>query len=103
MDLILYGKLGHGATWRQCCKAIGAPPERIYRPERMDYYRKKHLREEGSERNTDNFKRGDEVKDPMLGLGTVCDITGVGTSRILWVNFGGCIKRMEACSAVREG
>jgi len=100
MDYVLYGGLGHEASWRQCCLRIGALPFRLYSEERASYYRKKHealLREQGM---LDRFLPGTVVEHPRFGRGEVLCSSGADQGRVLQIVFSKVGRKMLNASWV---
>lgn len=75
MDEVLYGESGHGATWKACCRRIGARPMRLYQQSADQYFRNVHKREaETQNQVVSTFQPGTTLRHPAFGIGQVLRI-----------------------------
>lgn len=97
VDWLYYGNMGHGVTWKACCKLVGANPQRCLNPERVRYFREKHEKKEIESEMCDVFEHGMEIKHPKFGVGIVCGIEGEEEKRTLNIEFPNVgMKKMSA-------
>lgn len=87
MDHVIYGNLGHGATWKHCCLSVGALPIRLYTDQRAKYHQHKHAEEKKLSEQFDGYRIGCCIDHPVYGVGTIKAITGESVSRNITVNF----------------
>lgn len=87
MDHVLYGKIGHGTSWKQCCMKIRALPIRFYSTESSEYYREKHKKEQRQDEKYDRYAIGSVIKHPTFGVGTIEAIIGESLNRCISVRF----------------
>ena len=86
-DHMVYGNFGHGATWKQCCRIVGAFPIRCYSDRRAEYYQKKHAEEARISSRFDTYCVGDGIEHPKYGYGIIVGIDGESLSRCIVVDF----------------
>ena len=95
MDYMLNGHSSHGATWKNCCRIVGAVPIRCFSKQRADTYLRMHEKERLLNEKYDVYDSGDKIKHPVFGIGTIMDVVGNGISRIACVSFDGAnIKKL---------
>ena len=87
MEHVLYGRGGHGLTWKRCCSMVGAVPIRLYNEERAQHYVRKHEKEERLSKKMDQYHVGDRIMHPVYGMGIINGITGEGVRRCIFVRF----------------
>ncbi len=92
---------GHGEMWKECCRRVGARPNRYYDPTANDI----HLRKEREEKETLRAKRdyltlmkvGDKLLHPKFGIGEICSIENTaGDARLKMVFQSGEMKTISA-------
>ena len=92
---------GHGEMWKECCRRVGARPNRYYDPAANDIY----LRKEREETETLQTKRdyvalmkvGDKLLHPKFGLGEIRSIENTaGDARLKMVFPSGEMKTISA-------
>ena len=82
MDMV-YGNVGHGATWKQCCRIVGTIPIRCYDDQRALFYRRKHAKEEKFSEYYDVYRVGSRIEHPVYGVGVIKEIIGESVRRII--------------------
>lgn len=87
MDHMLYGNLGHGATWKHCCVIVGALPIRCYDEARAKYHQQKHEEESNLNKHLDRYNVGDWINHPQFGHGIIENIQGDALGRFIVVRF----------------
>lgn len=87
MDHMIYGNVGHGVTWKQCCGIVGASPIRCYNENLAEYYRQKHLNESIISEHYDTYTIGDRIEHPRYGVGIIEKISGEGVCRCVFIRF----------------
>lgn len=87
MDHMLYGHIGHGATWKLCCNIVGAMPIRCYNESLAEFYRQKHIAEDKLSEKYDTYKIGDRIKHPKYDIGVIEEISGEGVCRYALIRF----------------
>lgn len=87
MDYMIYGNIGHGATWKKCCGEVGALPIRCYSGERAKYYQYKHEAERKEAETLDHYRIDSFITHPRFGRGKIVEIVGAGVNRYAVVNF----------------
>jgi hypothetical protein len=87
MDHVLYGGMGHGATWKQCCRTVGAIPLRCSSAQQEKYHRQKRAREAELAGRLDGYRPGDRIRHPVYGEGVIAEVTGEGLNRCVLVDF----------------
>lgn len=100
MDHMLNGHMKpphHGPKWKACCLAIGAPPERLYNPEREKMYKRQNLKMASTAIRYGLYEVGKTIIHPTFGSGMIVETNGEGPSRILDVKFSAFgLKRLGA-------
>jgi hypothetical protein len=91
MDHMVYGNMGHGASWKKCCLEVGALPIRCYSRERAKYYQDKHEKEQQKSSVLDQYTTGCFIVHPKFGTGKIVEIVGTDHTRYAVVTF----KNME--------
>ena len=91
MDYMVYGSMGHGASWKKCCQEVGAFPFCCYNCERAKYYQDKHEKEQQKSSVLDQYKAGCFIVHPKFGTGKIVEIIGTDHTRCAVVSF----KNME--------
>ncbi|MCQ2406872.1 MAG: hypothetical protein MJ067_06645, partial [Oscillospiraceae bacterium] len=95
MEYRLYGfSSDHGPCWQDCCRKIGARPEKMYTEEFKQSARQKE-RERVQKTRVDGFKEGSKVSHPKFGEGTVEKIDRMQNITILTIRFGESVKRLD--------
>lgn len=112
MERVLYGRGGHGSTWKLCCGIVGAMPIRCYNKNRDEFYRQKHLKEENLSKHYDTYHIGDVIEHPKFGSGAIIDIFGESVNRSVTIEFTNAgVKKLglawvdsncKKCSAVEK-
>lgn len=96
MDFIIYGKCGHGATWKKCCSVIGAVPRRIYSPVLNALANEKEKRDKELNEILELYEVGDFIKHPIFGKGEIISTDGTGVCKCMDVKFLGGTKTLTA-------
>ena len=90
MDFVLYGKSGHGPTWKACCCRVGARPFRLYRDFYTQYHRELRRQTEAQQsRILAAFAEGTTLVHPVFGPGQVVRVTQQQTQPRLEIRFAG--------------
>ena len=87
MDHMVYGNMGHGATWKKCCIEVGALPIRCYSRERAKYYQDIHEAERKQVALLDHYRTGSLIMHPRFGRGRIVEIVGADINRYALVDF----------------
>lgn len=87
MDHMIYGKLGHGATWKHCCGIVGAFPIRCYDEKLAKYHQRRHEEEARLSVHYDSYHIGSHIEHPTYGIGVIKEITGESVSRRVNIDF----------------
>jgi len=97
MDFMRNGSTSHGPKWKACCREIGAPPERLFNPERCEQFRKKQAAEQAQRQAqarhqeyagfTAEYSPGDIIVHPRYGAGVIELITNEGASSKVLIAF----------------
>ncbi len=87
MDHMVYGNVGHGATWKKCCIEVGALPIRCYSSERAKYFQDKHEAERKEVEALDHYKTGSYIMHPRFGREKIMELVGVDANRYALVDF----------------
>ena len=102
MDHMLYGNLGHGASWKKCCLEVGALPIRCYSDGRARYYRDKHEEEQRRSSALDRYEIGGLILHPRYGTGRIVEIIGTDHTRYAVVSFQGMEDKKLSLAWVAE-
>ena len=87
MDHHLNGITGHGASWKECCIAVGANPQRCYNEERALYHQRKQQEKDRLSSKLDTYRPGDQIMHPRYGKGTIVEITGESVRKTVVIKF----------------
>lgn len=92
--ICLYGNSSHSASWKACCRKIGALPSRIYNPkvEEINLYIENKQKKLDSQ--IESIKKGNMVIHPTYGIGIVNSISD--DKRKLYVNFNNEMRCLSA-------
>ncbi len=96
MDSVIFGKSGHGKTWKQCCFYIDCSAGKYYSDVKEKYYAFKQEKEKAECEKVDRYPTGTVIEHPKFGTGTVVDVIGEGTRRTFIVDFQEEQKRLNA-------
>lgn len=87
MEHVLYGKGGHGSTWKKCCSAVGAVPQRCYSSRVARLLQGKHEQERALSGQCDSYRVGDRIEHPRFGAGRIEAIQGESVHRLAVLSF----------------
>ncbi len=87
MDHILYGKIGHGKTWRACCIVVGAAPCRYCGNYRFEFYKRKNEKDKRIKKKSTSYVQGAHFFHPAYGNGKIILISGPEGNRYITVDF----------------
>ncbi|MCD8089644.1 MAG: SprT-like domain-containing protein [Clostridiales bacterium] len=102
MDHKLYGCMGHGPSWKKCCREVGALPIRCYSKKRAQYYIEKREAERRKSAELDGYKTGCFIRHPKFGNGKIVEIIGTDTKRCAVVLFKNGEKKKLSLSWIDE-
>lgn len=89
MDHVIYDGHGHGATWKYCCRSVGALLIQCYNDQRAKYHQHKHAEEAKLSEHLDGYRIGCCIDHPVYGVGTIKNIIGESVNRCITVDFSG--------------
>lgn len=87
MEYMIYGKGGHGRTWKLCCNIVGAIPQRCYDEHRAEYYQRKHKKEEEQICRFETYIKGKRIRHPSFGVGVIEEVAGENLNKNILVDF----------------
>lgn len=96
LDLMQYGNLGHGRTWKSCCHQIGANPLRCYNRVHARAYRDRHIMDELYREHYAQYQPGLVIQHPVYGMGQITAVEGEGTNTVVCAAFAAGEKRLSA-------
>lgn len=95
MEYMIYGiSSDHGEQWKDCCRKIGARPEKLYTEAFKQDARRKE-RERIQRTRIDGYKIGRQISHPTFGEGIVERIDRMNDITILTIRFGETVKRFD--------
>ena len=89
MDYMLNGRCGHGRTWKECCRAVGARPARLYNQGWANYHRNRRKALKRQAALLAGYRPGDRIEHPRFGAGVIVEIEGDAVNRRAKVCFDG--------------
>lgn len=95
MEYQLYGfSSDHGPYWQECCRKIGARPEKMYTEAFKQEARAKE-RDRIRRTRVDGYREGKQISHPTFGQGIVEKIDRMESITILTIRFGDALKRFD--------
>lgn len=86
MDHMIYGKFGHGKTWKDCCYRIGAVPTEFFEEWSFRYFTNKIALKERAEQSV-SLSIGKKIAHPSFGIGMITAVTGDSINLRFTVDF----------------
>lgn len=102
MDHVLYGEVGHGETWKKCCRVVGGLPVRYYYSAMSNLHQKRHREEERNENLCGTYPVGCRIIHPRYGEGIINAIDGDAVNRRVTVEFASVGEKKLGISWVDE-
>ena len=94
MDYMFNGSSSHGASWKACCRKIGALPSRLYNPKVEEINLHMENKQKEIDSQIESIKQGNMVIHPTYGIGIVNSISD--DKRKLYVNFNNEMRCLSA-------
>lgn len=90
----ILSKSSHGASWKACCRKIGALPSRLYNPKVEEINLHMENKQKKLDSQIESIKQGNMVIHPTYGIGIVNNISD--DKRKLYINFNNEMRCLSA-------
>lgn len=99
---------GHGENWKQCCREIGAAPERCYQPAQNEVSLRRERGLEKLEKHIAMLRVQMRLRHPVFGEGVLTEILKTESGARLTIRFAAESRTLDArwvldnCRLVRD-